>query len=74
MKMEIGDEVIAFKFECPKYWIYIMEKYIGKTGIVKAQSESRFTLIFDDGAWWIYPKQKYKEILRDKKLKELGIN
>lgn len=71
--MKIGDKAIGFKFSCDYYWVSSMEKYIGITGTILKIYETRFTILYDDGVFYTYPRSGYISFLRNIKFKQLGI-
>ena len=50
-----------------------LEKMVGKTGTITGFYGDRFYITFDDNSSHAYPVNEYLAILREERLKELGI-
>ena len=80
-----GDRVKGFRFgvnDAGVIYVPTMDRYVGKWGTVcsvgtsgsirDAHNNASFQIIFDD-IIWTYPIAEYLSIMREEKLKELGI-
>ena len=81
--IKVGDKVKGFRFDDSTGVRYNneMEKMVGKTGTVISIGTTNFTPsiiiefeeLLEEISYWNYPLQEYLAILREEKLKELGI-
>ena len=74
-----GDRVRGFRFgvnDAGVIYVPTMNRYVGKWGKVCSVGirDASFQIIFDgDDIIWTYPIAEYLSIMREEKLKELGI-
>ena len=70
-----GDKAKGFRFDDSSGVRYNaeMEKMVGKTGTITAIYEDHFAITFGAFRSWTYPLSEYLAILREERLKELGI-
>ena len=76
-----GDRVKGFRFgvnDAGVIYVPKMNNYVGKWGKVCSVgtriSDASFQIIFDrDDIIWTYPIAEYLSLMREEKLKELGI-
>lgn len=81
--IKVGDKAKGFRFDDSTGVRYNneMEKMVGKTGTVISIGTTNFTPsiiiefeeLREEISYWNYPLQEYLAILREEKLKELGI-
>ena len=81
--IKVGDKAKGFRFDDSTGVRYNneMEKMVGKTGTVISIGTTNFTPsiiiefeeLLEEISYWNYPLQEYLAILREEKLKELGI-
>lgn len=77
--IKLGDKAKGFKFQAFRNSADLsynkqMDRFVGTEGIVSDIGSDTFDILYDDkGTLWTYPVQEYLAILREEKLKELGI-
>ena len=72
--MKIGDKAKGFKFdEGFERMTESMYRYIGVEGTIMEINRDIFKIEFDTYNSWWYPIGEYLVLLREEKLKELGI-
>ena len=81
--IKIGQKAKGFRFDESSgvYYAEDMEKMVGKTGTIISIGTTNFTPsiiiefeeLREEISYWNYPLSEYLAILREEKLKELGI-
>ena len=77
--IKLGDKAKGFKF--PEFrnsaslsYNKLMDRFVGAEGFVCDVGSDTFDILYDDKVTrWTYPVQEYLAILREERLKELGI-
>ena len=77
--IKVGDKVKGFKFRggggrnsANINYNEQMNRYVGVEGVVTLVGADTFSILYHDDHW-SYPLQEYLAIIREEKIKELGI-
>ena len=77
--MKKGDKAKGFKFRgggrnsANINYNERMDRYVGVEGVVTDVGPDTFSILYEGVGHWSYPIKEYLAILREERLKELGI-
>ena len=76
--IKIGNKAKGFKFRTARNSANInyneqMDRYVGVEGVVTDVGPDTFSILYEGVGHWSYPIKEYLAILREERLKKIGI-